>query len=709
MQSKPQILGILAALVLLSSIPSGAGAQGAPVAVAPLPPVTNPDGRFGMVQGIHAPDLAYQMGARWDRIIFPWSLIQRQGPDSWEELYFQDEQIRAQAGRGNTMVGVMIYTPQWASINPERGRPVDRPQGLDLPYNDPKNHWGQFVRKLATRHKGVVDHWVVWNEPDLFDPAIRYTWDASYEEYFQLLKVAYLNIKEVNSQGKVIAGGFAYWYDKEFNRPPYLGPLFEIIGRDPDAARNNHYFDIVSVHAYSAPLNAYAEPLVMRDILEQRNVKKPIWISESNAVPYDDPLNPVPTAFLGATLDQQASYVIQSMALALAAGVERYAMYKMVDEVAENARELYGLVRNDRSLKPAYVAYQVGATYFSNAKSAVFSWPGSAEVPTKEQIKAVWSSNDNRPQFIWPAQVSQVTMERGRNRTTVVWNNSPSPVTFQVPASARQATLVNKYGKTETITPRDGSYSLDLPISQHNPDRRDYSIYLIGGDPLIIDEQVAPLPTDRLASRIEMAWPAGGAPLDQASTVNVTAHLLASNGGESVPCRYKPETVQLWARRNGGPREFVANGARRIADEGGVRYPVWDFEGVSVEYVRAEAARVEVARTEAARIQALRDESIRAEAARAEAAANQPAQSGRPGVAPSPTPIPSPAPIFAPSPVAPADLNLPPVPPVPPQTNSIEFSVVVDGIQTDVVTWTYGGPNANDWTRPRVRPTSGCE
>ena len=102
----------------------------------------------------------------------------------------------------------------------------------------------------------------------------------------------------------------------------------------------------------------------MRQIMQARGLDKPIWINESNAIPYGDPANPLPYPPMAATLDQQASYVIQSMALALAAGVERYAVYKTIDEQPENGSDLYGLVRNDKSLKPAYVAYQVGATYF---------------------------------------------------------------------------------------------------------------------------------------------------------------------------------------------------------------------------------------------------------------------------------------------------------------------------------------------------------
>jgi hypothetical protein len=674
MRLTPKLAALLAALLLLASAPTPPlRAQSAVVSVNPLPPVSNPDGRFGIVQGIHAPDLAVRAGARWDRIIFPWSLIQKDGPDSWDQLYFTDEAIRAQAGRGMTMVGVMIYTPQWASVDPERARPVDRPRGLELPYNDPKNTWGQFVRKLAARHKGVVDHWVVWNEPDLFDLAIRYTWDGSYEEYFQLLKVAYLNIKEVNPQAKVIAGGFAYWYDKEYGRPPYLGPLFEIIGRDPDAKRNNHYFDIVSVHTYHAPLNAYAVPLIMREILQLRGVDKPIWISESNAVPYDDPQNPLPYALFGATLDQQASYVIQSMAMGLAAGVERHAIYKMIDEAPENAAEVFGIVRDDRSLKPAYVAYQVAASYFSNVRSAVYTWPEAGEKPSREQVKSILTSNDNRTQFIWPSQVSQVTLERGPNRTTVVWNNSPADVTYLVPATARRATLVTKYGKTDTVNARDGFYPVDLPGSRHNTDRRDFGIYMTGGDPFIVDEQVAPLPSDRVASRIEVVWPQGGAALKDADKANVTAQLLMpGSSGEPVPCRYNPETVQLWAKRNGGKEELVGTGVRRIADEGGVRYPVWDFEAVSVEHVRRDAAR-------------------------AEAEGNQPAANPPAG---TPTPRPSPTP-GAGSTGTPSS--------GPEQRDYIEFYAAVDGLRTEAATWTYGGPNAADWTKPRVRPSKSCE
>lgn len=677
MQSRSSLLAaVLAAIVLFTSLPASLTHAAEPrnAVVSPLPAVKTDDGRFGMVQGIVQPDLAWQAGARWDRIIFPWSLIQKDGPNSWTQLYFTDEAIKAQARRGVTMAGILIYTPQWASTTPEKGRPVDPPRGLELDYKDPNNSWGQFVRKVVERHKGVVDHWIIWNEPDLYTPVLRYTFDGSFEQYAQLLKVAYLNAKEINPSSKVIIGGFAYWWDKEHNRPPFLGPLLEVIGRDPDRAKNNHYFDIVSVHTYTAPLNSFAEPMVMQDILAHRNMKKPIWIGESNVIPHDDMQNALPAGQMRASLDQQASYVIQAMAMAVAANVERYAVYKATDEKAENDIELWGLIRNNGTAKPAFVAFQVGAQYFSDVRSAIFSWPGN-DKPALSDYHLLIRSNEIRTQFIWPSQVAQVAMERGDHRTTVAWNTSPEAVTHNVPANAKQATLVYKNGKTETIQAKNGFYSIELPPSSHNADPRDPSIYMIGGDPMIVDEQVMALPTDRLASRVEIVWPIGSAPVEEATKANVTAQLLMPGTTTSVACRYEPEKVELYAWRHyeekppgatpaavviptpsaagpaaaspspsptpvervrGEPKRekdpvLLATGTKRFATENGVTYPVWDFNGVDVSYAKTAE-----------------------------------------------------------------------------KDKWLEMFVAVDGVKMDPAPWIYGGDNNKDWQEPRVRPSESC-
>ena len=50
-------------------------------------PAAPPDTRerfFGAVQSIYNPDRAAQAGVAWERLIFPWSLIQKTGTDGLE-------------------------------------------------------------------------------------------------------------------------------------------------------------------------------------------------------------------------------------------------------------------------------------------------------------------------------------------------------------------------------------------------------------------------------------------------------------------------------------------------------------------------------------------------------------------------------------------------------------------------------------------------
>src|SRR5436853_7704165 len=79
---------------------------------------------FGAVQSIYNPTRAVQAGVQWERLIFPWSLIQEGGPASWADGYFSDQQIAQEAARGIQIVGLATYTPQWASAPPQTPRPT---------------------------------------------------------------------------------------------------------------------------------------------------------------------------------------------------------------------------------------------------------------------------------------------------------------------------------------------------------------------------------------------------------------------------------------------------------------------------------------------------------------------------------------------------------------------------------------------------------
>ena len=559
--------------------PTPTTAQPTPTTAQPTPTPDNPERFFGAVQAIYNPDRAAQAGVQWERLIFPWSLIQKTGPNTWNDGYFSDQEIKQEAARGIQLVGLATYTPQWATSTPRSPRPTNVPANLYLAFDDPNNYWGQYMYKLAQRYAGQINTWIIWNEPDLYTDQIMYTWDGSITDMYQLVKVGYQAVKKANPNAKVVLPGLTYWLDKTAGRPLYLARFLEAASKDPTAAANGDYFDIVDVHQYTNPLNIYAVTKTYQRAMLAYGLNKPIWVGESNVVPMDDPMNPIGPAF-HATMDQQASYVIQAFALARAAGVERMSIYKLVDEAPEGAHELYGLVRNDGSIRPAFSAYQTAAKYFSKPISAVYTWDGASDPPTDDQVTALLNDNANRTQWIWPEAVNRVEMERGTERDIVVWNASPKLVTAKIPAVAKSAMVVDKFGRdTGEVVNQNGFYQMELYPSADNTDPRDPSAYLVGGDPRILVEKVAPLPT-AVDAPIQVVWPRDASGV----SANVTGVLLTPGTTQPVPCRWNP-TVRLFASVDGGPTITVATGARRVVNDSGLSYPVWDFNSVDISAV----------------------------------------------------------------------------------------------------------------------------
>jgi hypothetical protein len=145
--------------------------------------------------------------------------------------------------------------------------------------------------------------------------------------------------------------------------------------------------------------------------------------------------------------------------------------------------------------------------------------------------------------------------------------------------------VVDKLGNTLTVLQaQDGQYTLDLPPSTNNTDPRDASLYLVGGDPRLLVEQVTPLP-DTVDAPIEIVWPR------DAATANISGVLLQPGSTQPAPCRWNPP-VRLLASVDGGPASLVANGARRLMTQDGVTFPVWDFNDVDIS-VAAQGHRID--------------------------------------------------------------------------------------------------------------------
>lgn len=415
-------------------------------ATAQAPPF--PDWRFGVVESYVAPQEADALGAAWTRVTVHWARVQANGPEEWTPE-IDEARIAAEVEQGRLVVGLLIGIPGWARDT--RGLPA----GLWLPRDDPRNLWAAFVGRAVDRYRGTIDHWVIWNEPDIWDEgAPGHTWEGSVEDFARLQQVAYLVAKETNPGAVIHLPAFTYYWDANFGREQYLARLLQALSTFPEATAHHYFFDVATAHVYFQPHYVYEIVSTFRDILASHDLHQPIWLVETNAPPSADPAWPVRDPTLRVTLGEQAAFVPQALASALAAGAERIALYKLRDVPGDEGAnpEPFGLLRRDGSRRPAFTTYQVATRYLAGARSARRErWHG----------------------------VGQIRLEQGDFSTTVLFARLPAPQQARIPAEAETAVLVDMWGTRQTIRATEGSFHVTLPPAYCSQSIGDYC--MIGG------------------------------------------------------------------------------------------------------------------------------------------------------------------------------------------------------------------------------------
>jgi hypothetical protein len=424
-----------------------------------------PEVRFGAVDAYQDGARADEVGVRWSRLMFPWQRVQRVGSREWWPAISEDI-INDEVRRGRKLVGVLVNTPDWASNGAGRSL-TSPPRNLNLPIDDPENYWAAYVKRSAASYRGRVDTWIVWNEPDVWDDHHPgYTWSGSVEEFYRLQKVAYLAARKGNPDAKVLLPGLTYWWDERGGKPQYFQRLLDVAVKDPEAPANNWFFDAAVLQLYNDPALLYDVPTKYRQIMAERGVNRPIWINETNVAPWDDYDRPLTRAHFRANGEEQASYLIQAYSLALAAGVERIAVYKLRDEANwQFGWESYGMVRHDRSVRPAGRALQMIHKLFTGV------------------VGGTWKPKDG---------LGVVTLAKPDERVTVLWARSPRPASVSLAAVAASAVVYGPDGTSRPVEASGGKYRLDLPGATHNTVEGRSDAYQVGGTPLIVVEKGPP-------------------------------------------------------------------------------------------------------------------------------------------------------------------------------------------------------------------------
>jgi hypothetical protein len=485
----------LAAIVLMVARVAPAQAVRAPDAP--------PDLRFGIVESFANPAAASEAGAGYTRIILRWDVIQPAGPADWKPANVPDPLLAGELAAGREVVGLLIGTPDWAAA------PGQLPGSRAVP---DMAAWEAFTRRMAQHYQGRIRHWVIWNEPDVWQEGHPgKTWDGTLEDYALLLKTAYGAIKGVDPSLQVFVAGMTYYWDWEHGRRRYLDRLLEAIAADPDAPANGYFFDGVVYHLYFTPRQTV-------DVLEETwqslarhdMAGKQIWINETNAPPSNDPQEPPwSTPRFRITLEEQAAFMVQQFSLAFAHGASRVQVYKLRNTADHpESIEPFGLLRADDSPRLAFAAFQTVTAYLGGFTAA------------REERQG---------------DVTAVTFERNDATTTVLWADGMAARSVAVRAIAPQALLVDGTGRGQPVTAQNGVYRLTLPgaVCSDGPPCR------IGGAPRLLVEEGAAAGRAALA-----AAPAPGpaSPAKTPPTVQPTPRLVQDRPWRSA------RPGQVWMR-----------------------------------------------------------------------------------------------------------------------------------------------------------------
>lgn len=185
--------------------------------------------------------LARDAGFTWVKQRFEWRYIEgnAKGRFEWNE---PDRIVQAVSDAGLKLVARVDNQPRWArsdQVFPGSGPP------------DRLEDWSEFLSALATRYRGRIHAYELWNEPNLAREWGQRKPDP--RQYLQLLKAGYQAIKQADPSALVISAGLSPTTDQSDQAMPDILFLRELYQQGASA-----YFDVLGVHAagFKAPPEA---------------------------------------------------------------------------------------------------------------------------------------------------------------------------------------------------------------------------------------------------------------------------------------------------------------------------------------------------------------------------------------------------------------------------------------------------------------------
>ncbi|MEO7908569.1 MAG: hypothetical protein ABIV47_02855 [Roseiflexaceae bacterium] len=352
---------------------------------------------------------------------FLWSEIEpTPGAREWSRIAGVEDEIKALAAQGLTMIAVVRSAPAWAQQIPGNTCAAIKPEALDA--------FASFMRDLVARYSVApynIKYWEIWNEEDVDPSQVSSTsgfgcWGDSADPYFgggayaEMLKRVYPAIKQANPRAQVLMGGLLLDCDAEHpltGRDCAESRFFEGILRNGGGAA----FDIVSYHGYAFwsgknedwDMNpawqarggvVRGKLQLIREMLARYQVDKPVLLSEAGLLCYQSNPQCGPSFF-----SAQASYLPRVYARAWANGLLGAIWYTLEGPGWEKG----GLLDENQQPRPAYQAlsFMTGllqdASYEGSRSSGAIEGYAFHKGATRYEL--YWVNDDTPARMAWPA------------------------------------------------------------------------------------------------------------------------------------------------------------------------------------------------------------------------------------------------------------------------------------------------------------------
>jgi GH35 family endo-1,4-beta-xylanase len=307
-------------------------------------------------------------GFDWVKVQLRWEDVEKaEGQIDWSSI---DHIVRVVNNHGVRLMFSVVTAPEWS-------RPADTDLSVPGPPADPQDY-ARFVGALVERHKGKIHAIEVWNEQNLW-----YEWGGKGEldasGYVALLKAAYQEIKQADSNVIVLSGGLTPTGvddgDTAFDDVHYLEMMYEAGVQDfsdavaahpsgynnpPDDTLENH--SVESTGFKDHPSFYFRRFEQYREVMERfDDGDKEIWFTEFGWASSPDPAPGYEYA-ADNTEQDQAQYLVRAFEIAQERGYVgvmfiwnlNYAPVAEADDPF--AKGAFSIIRPDWTRRPAYRA-----------------------------------------------------------------------------------------------------------------------------------------------------------------------------------------------------------------------------------------------------------------------------------------------------------------------------------------------------------------